>query len=98
MGVEYDFSDVSAFMDKGKWDVQKKMIDIGAEAKEYAEVHGSYQDRTLTLRTSNGYDVTDEGLILSNSAEYASFVEAKGYEVLTGAALYAEKRLKEEIL
>ena len=29
--------------------------------------------------------------------EYASFVESKGYEVLSGAALYAEKRLKEEI-
>ena len=39
----------------------------------------------------------EDGLELRNEAEYASFVESKGYEVLTGAALFAEKRLKEEI-
>ena len=51
---------------------------------------------TLTLRTSNDYDVDKDGLTLKNEAEYASFVESKGYDVLSGAALHAEKRLKEE--
>ena len=43
-----------------------------------------------------------DGLTLYNDAEspkgynYASNVESKGFDVLSGAALYAEKRLKEE--
>lgn len=96
MDVDYDFSDIDSFISKGKWEVQKKMIDVGAEAVEYAEENGDYQDHTLTLRTSNVYDVEEDKLILENSAEYASHVESKGYDVMSGAALYAEKRLKEE--
>ena len=57
----------------------------------------SYDDTYgYTLRTSNNYDVDKDGLTLKNEAEYASFVESKGFDVLSGAALYAEKRLKEE--
>lgn len=97
MDVSFDFSDVDRFIEQGTWEVQKKMVDVGDESVRYAEEHGSYQDRTLTLRTSNVYDVEDDGLVLRNTAEYASYVEAKGFEVLGGAALYAEKRLKEEI-
>ena len=96
VGVDADFSDVEDFFDEGEWDVEKKMIDVGDEAVKYAEEYGNYQDHTLTLRTSNDYDVDKDGLTLKNEAEYASFVESKGYDVLSGAALYAEKRLKEE--
>ena len=96
MDVEFDFSDVDQFFKDGEWEFQKKMIDIGDEAVKYAEEHGNYQDHTLTLRTSNDYDVDESGLTLKNEAEYASFVESKGFDVLSGAALYAEKRLKEE--
>lgn len=96
VGVDFDFADVDDFLNKGEWEVEKKMIDVGAEAVQYAEDNGDYQDHTLTLRTSNVYDVDESGLTLKNEAEYASFVESKGYDVLSGAALYAEKRLKEE--
>lgn len=96
MDVDFDFSDVGQFLKEGEWEVQKKMIDVGDEAMKYAEEHGNYQDHTLTLRTSNDYDVDESGLTLKNEAEYASFVESKGFDVLSGAALYAEKRLKEE--
>ena len=102
MGVEFDFSDVDSFFRDEKWNAQKKMIDIGDEAVRYAEEHGNYQDHTLTLRTSNDFDVDEEGLLLKNEAKspkgynYASDVESKGYDVLSSAALYAEKRLKEE--
>lgn len=96
VGVDADFSDVDKFFQDGEWEVEKKMIDVGAEAVQYAEEHGNYQDHTLTLRTSNDYDVDKSGLTLKNEAEYASFVESK-FDVLSGAALYAEKRLKEEI-
>ena len=72
------------------------LIVVGDEVEKYAVEHGDYQDHTLTLRTSNDYDVDKDVLTLKNEAEYASFVESKGYDVLSGAALYAEKRLKEE--
>lgn len=102
MNVDFDFSDVDSFFDEGEWEVEKKMIDEGDEAVKYAEEHGNYQDHTLTLRTSNKYDVDKDGLTLYNDAaspkgyNYASNVESKGYDVLSGAALYAEKQLKEE--
>ena len=102
VGVDADFSDVDQFFQDGEWEVEKKMIDVGDEAVKYAEEHGDYQDHTLTLRTSNDYDVDKDGLTLYNDAEspkgyqYASNVESKGFEVLSGAALYAEKRLKEK--
>lgn len=102
MDVDFDFSDVDAFFSKGEEEVIDKMIDVGDEAVRYAVDNGTYQDRTLTLRTSNDYDVDSEGLTLVNDAKspkgyaYASNVESKGYDVLSGAALYAEKRLKEE--
>lgn len=95
MVVSGDFSDVDRFFDNGEWEVQKAMINVGDESVRYAEDNGNYQDHTLTLRTSNGYDVEKDKLILENTAEYASHVESKGYDVLSGAALYAEKRLKE---
>lgn len=95
MDVESDFSDVEKYFEDGKWEVQKVMIDVGDAAVKDAEENGTYQDHTLTLRTSNAFDVDEDGLTLQNTAEYASYVEAKGFEVLSGAALRAEKKLRE---
>ena len=97
MDVDFDFSDVDQFLANEEWEVQKKMIDVGDEAINYAKQNGNYQDRTGHLRASSDYDVDETGLTLKNEAEYASFVESKGFEVLGSAALYAEKRLKEEM-
>lgn len=96
VGVDADFSDVDKFFQDGEWEVQKKMIDVGDEATNYAKRNSNYQDRTGHLRASNDYDVDETGLTLKNEAEYASFVESKGYDVLSGTALFAEKNLKEE--
>ena len=96
MVVGFYCGGVASVVEEGEWEVEKKMIDVGDEAVKYAEEHGDYQDHTLTLRTSNDYDVNKDGLTLKNEAEYASFVESKGFDVLSSAALYAEKRLKEE--
>lgn len=97
MDVKFDFSDVDSFFDQGYAEVKAVEEKIGKEAVDYAVKNGNYQNRTGTLRKSNKYSVQDDGLELRNEAEYASFVESKGYEVLTGAALFAERRLKEEI-
>ena len=97
MDVKFDLSDVDGFFWQGHSEVKAVEDKVGKEAVDYAIERGSYRNRTGTLRKSNKYSVQDDGLELRNEAEYASFVESKGYEVLTGAALYAEKRLKEEI-
>lgn len=95
MVIDSDFSDVDWFLDNEEWEVQKGMINVGDAAVKDAEESGTYQDHTLTLRTSNKYDVDKDGLTLENTAPYASYVEAKGFEVLSGSALRAEKKLKE---
>lgn len=97
-----DFSDVDAYFSDDELEVEKAMIDAGDNAVKYAEEHGDYQDHTLTLRTSNKFDVEKDRLILYNDATapngypYAAKVESKGYDVLSGAALEAEKELKEK--
>lgn len=95
--VKFDFSDVDSFLGQGYAEVKAVEEKVGKEAVNYAIEHGSYQNRTGTLRKSNKYSVEDDGLVIRNDAEYASYVESRGYEVSTGAALFAERRLKEEI-
>lgn len=97
MDVKFDFSDVDSFLGQGYAEVKAVEEKVGKEAVNYAIEHGSYQNRTGTLRKSNKYSVEDDGLVIRNDAEYASYVESRGYEVSTGAALFAERRLKEEI-
>lgn len=95
MDVDFDFSDVDKFFDDGKWEVEKAMIDVGDAAVKDAKINHTYQNRTGNLEASNKYDVDEDGLTLKNTADYASYVEAKGFEVLSGSALRAEKKLKE---
>lgn len=95
MVVESDFSDVDQFFNDGEWEVEKAMIDVGDEAVKDAKANHTYQNRTYNLEKSNIYDVDEDGLTLENTAPYASYVEAKGFEVLSGSALRAEKKLKE---
>jgi hypothetical protein len=97
MDVTFDFSDVDHFFQEGKEEIKSIEKEVGAEAVQHAIGHGNYQDRTGRLRKSNSYEVDDEGLGLKNDAEYASFVESKGFDVLSDAVLEAEKRLKERI-
>lgn len=97
MDVRFNFSDINQFFQDGKNEVKAIEREEGENAVQYAIKNGSYQDRTGNLRKSNKSNVTDEGVELINSAEYASFVESKGYEVLSGAALELEKRLRERI-
>lgn len=96
MDVRTELSGIDAFMDELEYEVLSIIDSVGQEAVKYAEEHGTYQNRTGHLRSSNRYRVEQDGLLLKNDAEYASNVEQKGYDVLSGAALYAEKRLKEE--
>ena len=71
------------------------MADTGDAAVKDAKANHTYQNRTGNLEASNDYDVDKDGLTLDNTADYASYVEAKGFDVLSGPALRAEKKLKE---
>lgn len=94
--MTYDFSDIDSFINEAENEIEDKLERVGEEAVAYAKEHGSYQNRTGNLRRSNKYKVDEEGLTLYNDADYAADVEKRGYEVLSGAVLFAEKRLKEE--
>ena len=91
-----DFSDVDSWFDEETARVLEKERDMGVEAVEYARDNGNYQDHTGLLRKSNDFEVDEQGLLLKNETEYASYVESKGFDVLSGTALFAEKKLKEE--
>ena len=95
MVIDSDFSDVDQFFDDGEWEVEKAMIDVGEAAVKDAKANHTYQNRTGNLEASNNFDVDKDGLTLENTADYASYVEAKGFDVLSGPALRAEKKLKE---
>ena len=95
MVIDSDFSDVDKFFNDGEWKVEKAMIDVGDEAVKDAKANHTYKNRTGNLEASNDFDVDKDGLTLENSADYASYVEAKGFDVLSGPALRAEKKLKE---
>lgn len=91
-----DMTDVEAFLREGTAEVRALMERVGREAVDYARVHGNYRDHTGTLRRSTEYDTTPYRLTIRNTAPYASYVEAKGYDVISGATLYALNRLREE--
>ena len=95
MDVTFDFSDFNSFFRELENEAIEAMNSVGKEAVEYAKEHGSYRNRTGNLRASNKYEADATGLEVKNTANYASDVESRGYEVISGAALYAEKRLKE---
>lgn len=96
MDVRYDFSDVDKALEAFEGECVAQMRVVADEAVQHAKENGSYRDITGRLRRSNRAEVTKEGVTLINDAPYASFVESKGREVLTGSALFLERRLKEE--
>ena len=96
MDIRCSFEGLSAMVQDIEDSVLNGMKSVGEEAVEYAKQNGNYQNRTGLLRRSNKYKADNSGLLLYNDAPYAEDVEKKGYDVLSGAALFAEKRLKEE--
>lgn len=96
MVVGSDFSDIDEAFDQFDQEVKELMTEAGKMAVQYAKDNGDYQDRTGMLRKSNEYEVEDDGLVLKNDAEYASFVEAKGFDVLSGGVLVADKFLNDK--
>lgn len=95
MVIDGDFSDVDKFFEDGELEVESATANVGEEAVEDAKANHTYKNRTRNLESSNEYETDKDGLTLKNTADYASCVEAKGFDVLSGPALRAEKKLKE---
>lgn len=89
-----DFSDVDNAFDDFDNEIHHEMEEAGKAAVAYAAENGDYTDKTGNLRASNNYEVERDGLVLRNEADYASYVEAKGFDVLSGAVLEAERILR----
>ena len=100
--VDVDFSDFEPFIEEGETEFLEVVDKVGYEADEYDKEHGSYTDRSGTLRKSNKHTASKEGLELYNDAtapngyQYASKVEGHGFMVRSEGALFAYNRLKEE--
>ena len=85
--------EVDEFLEEGMEEVMDEMRRAGEAAVAWNIEHGDYQNRTGNLRASNYYEVEEDGLIVGNSAEYAGYVESRGYMVCSEGALLAEKLL-----
>lgn len=93
-GVGYDMNDALGIIDAIKRNVEEQMGEVGELAVQHAVENGNYQNRTGNLRASNRYSVNGNRLRIENTAPYASNVESKGFDVCSGAALFAEKELR----
>lgn len=74
--------------------VDSAVAKVGEVAVDYARENGQYRDVTGRLRRSNRFSVENHGLTLENTAPYAADVEARGLDVIGGAALFACGELK----
>lgn len=79
--------DIEQSLNALREEVRRHLADIGERAVQEAVKNGDYHDRTGTLRRSNTYTATPDELVIENNAPYASYVQAKGYNVLDTAML-----------
>ena len=91
MGLTDKFD--QAFMKK-RTEVRTRLDSLGQRAVDYAKANGNYHDRTGHLRQSNSYEATEDRLVVRNTASYASNVEKRGRDVLSGAKLMVMGELR----
>lgn len=95
MDIKTQLDGLDGLFDQCKEMVKEAMAVVGEEYVSEAQQEGNYHDVTGHLRAGNYYQVDDDGLELGNKEDYASNVEARGYEVSSTFALRAEAKLKE---
>ena len=93
---KFNFNDVRPALSKFNRQVRKEVEKVGKEAVEYAIENGDYNNVTGKARASNHYEVDENNnLILYNDCGYADEIEANGKDVIGGATLFAEQKLRE---
>ena len=105
MKVDANFSGLDEFLAEAEDEIKQGMIEVAHEGVDFAKTHGEYKNHTHNLIPSeSGHQKAKEktenlllygkrpknGIILADGMEYASFVESKGYDVLSGGAIHAE--------
>ena len=75
-------NEIERFFAEGRSEVKAFFEDLGQRAVEANISEGDYQNRTGNLRRSNYYEATEDELVLGNSADYASEVESRGFNVI----------------
>lgn len=84
--------EIEHFFTEAKREVKEYLEDLGQRAEEANIREGDYQNRSGNLRRSNYHEADEDGLTLGNSADYASEVESKGYNVIdSGVKLIMEE-------
>lgn len=74
--------EIEHFFAQSRREVKDYFDDLGQRAVEANISDGDYQNRTGKLRRSNYHRASEDELVLGNSADYASEVESKGYNVI----------------
>lgn len=87
--------EIRDFLERGMEELREALEEVGQAAVDYNIENGDYHNVTGNLRRSNFYEVTEGGLVVGNSAEYASDVEARGRMVASGGILLAQQLLEE---
>ena len=83
--------EIEKFFIEGRKEVKEHFEKLGQEAVDANMSEGDYHDVTYNLRMSNYYEASEDELILGNSADYASEVESRGYNVIdSGTKLIME--------
>lgn len=87
-------SELERFFTEGRREVRERLSDLGRRAVDVNIAEGDYHNVTGNLRRSNYYRADEDGLELGNSADYASNVESRGYNVIdSGVKLIMEELL-----
>lgn len=71
------------------------VIDGNLDLMEVPSEAGHEEAKEKTENTIKNALFPGTGIIIADGMEYASYVEKKGYDVLSGAALHIEKKLQE---
>jgi len=80
-------------MRKCRKEVKEYCEGLGQDAVDYAKSNATFTDVTGNLRKSYYYKVLDDGLVIGNSADYASNVEARGKEVFASTVDYIKSKI-----
>lgn len=84
--------EIERFFTEGRREVKRYFDDLGSRAVAANIAEGDYQNRTGNPRRSNYHEASEDELILGNSADYASEVESRGYNVIdSGVKLIMEE-------
>lgn len=75
-------NDIERFFAEGRREVKDYFDRLGQKAVEANIADGDYQNRTGNLRRRNYYKASEDELELGNSADYASNVESRGFNVI----------------